>query len=147
MKRHTIRTSMFVTAMLAASAAFAGADIVKCVGQDGRVTLTDSHCSEGVEKVIVAAAAETPAAAEDTSAAADVAAVADSPAVSPVRRVTVQRMVLPPSELRQSAWAAPRPASRPLARDVETLKAARMSMQVLDQAAATMKHQRIAGIN
>jgi hypothetical protein len=138
MNRQTIRTSLFATAMLAASAAFAGADIVKCVDQDGHVTLTDSHCSDGIEKVLVAGSAETPAASDEMSAA---------PTVPAVRRVTVQRYVLPPAELRQASWTSVRPASRQLARDVETLKAARLSMHVLDEASATHKHQRLAGLN
>jgi hypothetical protein len=138
MNRHTIRTSMFVTAMLAASAAFAGADIVKCVDQDGHVTLTDSSCGEGAGKVVVAGSAETPVASDETIAA---------PAVPAVRRVTVQRYLLPPAELRQAGWTSARPATRPLARDVETLKAAKLSMQVLDDASATHKHQRLAGLN
>jgi hypothetical protein len=140
MNRHTIRASLFVTAMLAASATFAGTDIVKCVDQDGQVTLTDSHCGEAVEKVQVAGSAEMPA-AEPTIDAPAVAAV---PAV---RRSAVQRFVLPPAAPRHSSWSVPRPASRPLARDVETLRAARVSMQVLDQASAALKHQRMAGLN
>jgi hypothetical protein len=137
MNRKTIRSSIFITAMLAASAAFAGADIVKCVDQDGHVTLTDSGCSEGAEKVVVMGSGDSPAAAEDMPAA-------PAPAV---RRVVVQRYVLPPAELRQGNWTRTRTASRPLARDVETLKAARLSMQVLDEASATQRHQRLAGLN
>ncbi|MET0856492.1 MAG: DUF4124 domain-containing protein [Telluria sp.] len=144
MNRTTIRTSLFLTAMLAASATFAGTDIVKCVDQDGHVTLTDSQCGAAAEQVLVAAGSDAMPAAEETI---DTPAVQAVEAVPAVRRVAVQRFVLPPAALRQSSWAAPRPASRPLARDVETLKAARVSMQVLDQASATLKHQRMAGLN
>jgi hypothetical protein len=140
MNRHTIRCSIFVTAMLAASAASAGADIVKCVDQNGHVTLTDAQCGEGVQTVLVESSGETPAvAAPDETPAA--------PAVPAARRVTVQRYLLPPAELKRAYWAGARPASRPLARDVETLKAARLSMQVLDDASAAAKHQRLAGLN
>jgi hypothetical protein len=139
MNSKTIRSSIFLTAMLTASAAFAGADIVKCIDQDGRVTLTDSGCSEGSQKVVVMGSGDSPAAAEDMAAA---------PAPAPaVRRVMVERYVLPPAELRQANRSSARPASRPLARDVETLKAARLSMRVLDEASATQRHQRLAGLN
>lgn len=140
MKRHAIRTSIFAAAMMAASAAFAGADIVKCVDQDGHVTLTDSHCSNGAPTVLVAGSAESPAVAvaEETAAA---------PAAPVVRRVSVARYLLPPAEARATTSPSRRPASRPLARDVETLKAARLSMQVLDAASASHRHQRLAGLN
>ncbi|MDB5906289.1 MAG: hypothetical protein JWP34_403 [Massilia sp.] len=136
MNRHTIRASMLATAMLAASAAFAGADIVKCVDQNGHVILTNSQCGEGDQAVLVAAPGV--AASEETAVV---------PAAPAVRRVTVQRYVLPPAEVRQGTWTSPSRASRPLARDVETLKAARLSMQVLDEASATQRHQRLAGLN
>lgn len=144
MNHHTVRATMFVAAMLAASASFAGADIVKCVDKDGHVTLTDSQCGEGEGEVIVAGAAEAPAADADVIAAP---ATPATPAAPAVRRLTAERSALPPASLRQSSWSAPRPASRQLARDVETLKAARLSMQVLDQTSAAMKHQRLAGLN
>jgi hypothetical protein len=140
MQRHTIRTSIFVAAMMAASASFAGADIVKCVDQDGHVTLTDSQCSAAASTVLVAGPTEAPAAA----AAEEMAA---APAVPAVRRVSVERHLLPPAEARATTVSSRRPASRPLARDVETLKAARLSMQVLDEASATHRHQRLAGLN
>jgi hypothetical protein len=139
MKRNAIRTSMFITAMLAASAAFAGADIVKCVDQEGHVTLTDAHCSAAVETVVVAASEETPEVAPDEVIAA--------PAAPAARRMTVQRYLLPAAQPRQTNWSTTRPASRALARDVETLKAARSSMKVLDEASAALKHQRLAGLN
>jgi hypothetical protein len=138
MQRHTILTSIFVAAMMAASASFAGADIVKCVDQDGHVTLTDSQCSAAAS--LVAGPTEAPAAA----AAEEMAA---APAVPAVRRVSVERHLLPPAEARATTVSSRRPASRPLARDVETLKAARLSMQVLDEASATHRHQRLAGLN
>jgi hypothetical protein len=139
MKHNAIRASMFITAMLAASAAFASADIVKCVDQEGHVTLTDSHCAAAAETVVVAASEETPAGGADEVIAA--------PAAPAVRRITVQRYLLPPAQPRQTNWSATRPVSRALARDVETLKAARTSMKVLDEASATLRHQRLAGLN
>jgi hypothetical protein len=139
MNRKTFRSSLLLTALFAASAAFANsADIVKCVDQDGRVTLTDNQCSAGVQTVVVAAVAETPA-----EPAADVPAIEPVTAVpTPARRVT--RMAFTPTPIEHDSWSAPRAKSRMLARDVETLKAARRSMQVLDQASASIRQQRVA---
>jgi hypothetical protein len=137
MNRKTFRSSLLLTALFAASAAFANsADIVKCVDQDGRVTLTDNQCSAGVQTVLVAASAEAPAAA-DAEAVEPVTAVP-----APARRVT--RMAFTPMPIQHDSWSAPRGKSRMLARDVETLKAARLSMQVLDQASASTRQQRVA---
>ena len=141
MARHTFRSTIFITAMLAASAAFAGADIVKCVDQNGKVTLTDAQCNDGVETVVVPAAAE----------AARVAATQNDAAVQPttpaVRRAPVQRVAYAPQQVQHDSWSVARPSGRMLARDVETLKAARLSMQVLDGASASVRHQRLAGLN
>jgi hypothetical protein len=144
MQPQTIRTSMFIAAMLAASASFAGADVVKCVDQDGHVTLTDAQCHEGAAMDVVAGAHETPvpAASDELSTAPAVPAVRRV-----VQRVVVQDYVLPPGASQQTAWSSPRPASRPLARDVETLKAAKLSLQVMDEASAALRHQRLAGLN
>lgn len=137
MNRNTLRSSIFITAMLAASAALAGADIVKCVDQDGRVTLTDSQCSAGVQTLVVAGSADAPPAADDSAAL---------PA-APVARRTIQRVVLASAQLRHDNWSSQRPKTKMFARDIETLKAARLSMQVLDEASATLRHQRLAGLN
>jgi hypothetical protein len=143
MKPHTFRTSIFISAMLAASAAFAGADIVKCVDQNGRVTLTDSQCGDGVQTVLMPGSADTPTASVDPQSA-ETAALPVPPAA---RRMSIERIVLAPAQMQHDSWSAPRPSGRILARDVETLKAARLSMQVLDEASATIRHQRLAGLN
>jgi hypothetical protein len=140
MNTNTIRSSILLTAMLAASAAFAhGADIVKCVDQGGRVTLTDNQCSSGVQTV-VAAAADAPAEAAPEAVAADAESLPAAPAV---KRLTAQRVSYAPAPVQHDSWAGSRGKTRMLARDVETLKAARLSMQVLDQASAG-KHLRLA---
>lgn len=141
MTRHTFRSSIFITAMLAASAAFAGGDIVKCVDQNGKVTLTDTQCGDGIETMLVPAAeAAPPVAATQNDAAVQSAAPA-------VRRVAIQRVAYAPQQIQHDSWSAARPPSRMLARDVETLKAARLSMRVLDGASAAVRHQRLAGLN
>jgi hypothetical protein len=95
--------SMVAAVVLAAPAAMAGNDIVKCVDASGHVTLTDQPCAAG---------------------AATVRLEQDSPP---------QRHVLPAAELRHEAWkrpAAGRPAQ--LSRDVATLKAARRTLLLQD---------------
>lgn len=140
MNTNTIRSSILLTALLAASAAFAGgADIVKCVDQSGRVTLTDNQCSAGTQSAVVEPAA---APAAEAAPAEVVAADADSlPAAPAARRVPAQRISYAPMQVQHDSWAGSRTKVRMLARDVETLKAARLSMQVLDQAS---RHQRLA---
>lgn len=141
MNRQSIRSSLLFTALFAASAAFASsADIVKCVDQEGRVTLTDNQCSAGVQTLGLAAA-EAPAEAAPPAEAPAVAA--ETVAVPAARRITRLTYTAPPP-IQHDSWSAPRTKNRMLARDVETLKAARLSMQVLDQASASAKHQRVA---
>ena len=139
MNRQIFRSSIFIAAMFAASAAFAGGDIVKCVDQAGKVTLTENQCSEGVQTVLVAG--EAPA------VAAGAAAADATLAVAPVARRAIQRVAYTPAVLQHDSWTAPKSAGRPLARDIETLKAARLSMRALDEASSTVRHQRLAGLN
>jgi hypothetical protein len=144
MNRHTFRSSIFMVAMLAASAAFAGADIIKCVDQDGKLTLTDAQCGDGVRTVAAAGADTDTAAMASTDNQAEESAV-EAPA--PVaRRAGPQRVAYAPPTIQHDTPTAPR-AGKMLSRDVETLKAARLSMQVLDSASAMARHQRLAGLN
>lgn len=142
MKRHPIRSSIFLIAMLAASAAFAGADIVKCVDQNGKVTLTDAECSDGVKTVLVPAATEAAALAATGDETGD-PAVLPAPAA---RRAATQRVAYSPQPIQHDNRTAP-PAGKMLSRDAETLKAARLSMHVLDEASANARHQRLAALN
>jgi hypothetical protein len=102
--------SMIAAAVLAAPAAMAGSDIVKCVDAAGHVTLTDQPCDGGAVTVRL-----EPGAAQNAEQA------------------TPRRYVLPAVDLRHAAWKRPavaRPA--PLSRDVATLKAARQTLLMLD---------------
>ena len=119
MARHIFRSNIFLTAMLAASAVFAGADIVECVDQHGRVTLTDAPCGEGARSIV------TPGVAGQA----------------------IERVVPGPAQGRHGRSRSPLPGARMLARDAETLRAARVSMHVLDAASAKLRHQRVAGLD
>ncbi len=137
MNRRPLHASLFAAAMLAASSVFAG-DIVKCVDQNGHITLTENQCSEGVQTVLVTGGADAPALLP--AEAAPVAAAA------PARRA-VQRIAYTPEVVQHDSWAPPKARGKMLSRDAETLKAARVSMQVLDEASSSLRHQRLAGVN
>ena len=143
MHRHTIRSSIFVTAMLAASAAFAGADIVKCVDQNGRVTLTDARCGDTTRVPVGPVAFDAAPAAMPDNELEPVAVQAAAPVA---RRAATRRVAVVPQAVQHDSWTAPR-AAKMMSRDVETLKAARLSMQVLDGASASARQQRLAGLN
>lgn len=137
MNRPTVRTSIFAAAMLAGSAAFAGGDIVKCVDQNGHITLTENQCSEGVQTVLVTGGADSPALTPSDPAPV--------PAAAPARRV--QRVAYAPEVIQHDTWASSLPREKMLSRDAETLKAARVSMKVLDETSSALRHQRLAGAN
>ena len=112
MKRHLCLS--ILCAALAAPAAHAGSDIVKCVDGLGRVTLTDQPCDGGATTV----------------------RVASMPSDEGVTRIqpyplAVEHSVLPPAPA-QRRVLAPRAKAKPLMRDVATLKAARANFLLMD---------------
>jgi hypothetical protein len=120
MMRSITVINIFAALALAAPAAMAGNDIVKCVDADGRVTLTDQPCAAGATGVRLAPADMQDNQQDGVQNSVKTAAVA-------------QRHVLPAPDLRQGAWRRPdlsRPA--PLKQDVATLKAARRMLMLLD---------------
>ncbi len=140
--RRPLSTALLASAFAAvlAAPAFAGGDIVKCVDADGRVTITDNQCGSGVEKVLV------PAAMNTAPGETPVMIIEPAAAAKPVR-ASLQRVALTPEPIQHDNWVDPRPRSKMLARDAATLKAARMSLQVLDEAASAGRQQRTAGLN
>ncbi|WP_426109696.1 DUF4124 domain-containing protein [Massilia sp. PWRC2] len=103
--------------------AWASGDIVKCVDGAGHVTLTDSDCGSASATVLVAAARPAPV----------------------VRRVAP--LVPGGAPLEHAAWVSSRPRSSTLAGDAATLRAARSSLQALDEAASSARRQRLAALN
>jgi hypothetical protein len=132
MRSHSFRHAYLLAAWMAASAAFAGPDIVKCTDAAGHVTLTDEPCREGSQTLLVPGNATTPA-GEDG---------AHPLAVTHI--VTSERVIAPPSALPAAALVRKAGPERMLARDVLTLKAARAAMQLLDNSA---RHAHLAGLN
>ncbi|MFC0250295.1 DUF4124 domain-containing protein [Massilia consociata] len=114
MKRHL--SLSILLAVLAAPAAYAGSNIVKCVDGAGRITLTDQACDAGATMVRLA---NTPADEGITR-------------VQPYPLATEQGALPPPAVQRRPA--APRATTRPMTRDVTTLKAARAQFLLGDAA-------------
>ena len=132
MTPNSFRPALLLAGLIAASAAFAGPDIVKCTDSAGHVTLTDEPCHEGSETVLVPGGAQTPA-AED----------GEHP-LAVTRIAATERVAAPRSAVRADNWVKKAMPERMLARDVATLKAARATMQLQDNAA---RHTRLAGLN
>jgi hypothetical protein len=133
MHRTPIKHAIFLVSLLAASAAFGGSDIVKCVDQDGRTTLTDEPCQAGSASVTLEAGSAIETTTLETRVRHSSAALAQVSA-----RVMPERANVPPFQARKA------PA---MARDVATLKAARENMHLMDTAANALRNQRYAGLN
>jgi hypothetical protein len=114
MKRFLCQLSLIAAAAASAPAAFAGAEIVKCIDSTGHVTLTDQPCGEGTTTVRMA---KMPAAEGEAS-------------VQPYP-LSVERNSVPPQ--RPAVRKAPqRDKAKPMQRDVATLKEARAQFLLLD---------------
>ena len=109
MKRHFRSMCLLAATVLATPAAFSGSQIVKCIDDAGRVTLTDRPCEAGFTSVRVTG----------TPLEEGVTRVAPYPLVA-------ERSVLPPPQISGRRHAPmQRVAAKPLENDVATLKAAR----------------------
>ena len=136
---HTTLIAAAIAIGAACAPVHAGPDIFKCIDSDGRVTLTDNPCNTSAKsELVVSGPSEASAtAAEPADGAAGLAVVAP----------TVERYTLPQSQVRRS-WAPAKrlPVARGLARDVATLRAARLNLILLDNAADTLRAQRMAAL-
>jgi hypothetical protein len=142
MKRHASQLSLILAAFAFAPAALAGPEVVKCTDPAGHVTLTDQPCESNAATVRLSQVPAVPEAealvvSDEAEAGAELAAAA--------HRFPVERHVAAPGLLRQANWKTPpAPGSRLLARDVATLKQARLQLQMMD---STAKRQpRLAGL-
>jgi hypothetical protein len=128
MMRSISLINIFAAMALAAPAAMAGTDIVKCVDPDGRVTLTDQPCAAGATGVRLAQASMGADSSDNGQDNAQDKAQNDVKSA-----VATRRHVLPAADVRQGPWHRPdlsRPA--PLNQDVATLKAARRMLMLQD---------------
>jgi hypothetical protein len=117
MKRQVCQLSLIFASAALAPAVFAGTDIVKCIDASGHVTLTDQPCRSGTTSVRLAS--EPPASAGSSAQAYPLLA---------------ERNAVPPADVRPANWQRPQAKARPLARDVATLKAARVQFLLGDGA-------------
>lgn len=140
MKLSTICRTLFLASLLVGAAALADPELRRCVDPAGHVTVTDEPC---LQDEAVAAPQSVPAEAVDvappTSAAADPVRV-NKPA--PRQRAQLD----PAAAARQSEWAKNGAAQR-FSPDAETLKAARLNLQMRDAVSLAQRRQRLAGIN
>jgi len=120
--------AIFLAGMVLTCSALAS-DINKCVAQSGTVTLTDEPCPSGETTVKV------------FNGPSD-APMAPTQALATPERFTVGR--LPPRFV--TLATNPKPA-RGLALDVATLRAARLNLHLLDNAADVLRSQRVASLH
>ena len=114
MKRHFCQLLLLAATTMAAPVAFSETSIVKCVDDEGRVTLTDRPCEVGTTTVRMAS---EPA----------------NEGVTRVHPLVAEASALPPPRAMQRVYVpAPRAAAKPLASDVATLKAARAQFVLSD---------------
>jgi len=127
MKRHFCQLLLLAATTMAAPVAFSETSIVKCVDDEGRITLTDRPCEAGATTV----------------------RMASEPANNGVTRVpayplAAEASALPPPRAMQRMYVpAPRAAAKLLASDVATLKAARAQFVLSDVRSAPA----LAGLN
>lgn len=139
MKLSTIGRTLFLASLLVGTAALADPELRRCVDPAGHATLTDEPCQQ--DEVVAApesVAAEAADVAASTGPAAD-AVKADKP---PRQRAQLD----PAAAARQGEWAK-NAAARRASPDAETLKAARLNLQMRDDVSLAQRQQRLSGIN
>lgn len=127
MKRVLIQLSLIAAAAMAAPAAMAGSEIVKCIDGKGHVTLTDQPCADGTTTVRMA---RMPADVQGATAAEPYPLAAE-------------RASLPPPRALQRRLPATRAKAKPMQRDIHTLKEARAAFLLYDAGGK----QTLAGLN
>jgi hypothetical protein len=135
MNRPIIARILFAAGMAVAPLAFADGGIVKCIGPDGHITLTDTACQSGERRIML-----VPGARSEPPAAA--------PAAPPTlaRTAGLVQARLPSGPALRVPLSRLDPPSRSLTRDVMTLKAARQALMLMDSAADSIQHRRVAGL-
>jgi hypothetical protein len=137
MKLSTICRALFLASMLVGPLALADPELRRCVDPAGSVTLTDESCQQ--DEVVVAPES---VAAESADVSASTSPPADADKPPPRRRAQPD----PAAAARQSEWAK-NAAGHRVSPDVETLKAARLNLQMRDKVALAQRQQRLSGIN
>lgn len=139
MKLSTIGRTLFLASMLVGTVALADPELRRCVDPAGHVMLTDEPCQQDEVAAPESAVAEAADVAASTSSAAD--------AVKAAKPLPRQRAQLDPAAAaRQSEWAK-NAAGHRSSPDAETLKAARLNLQMRDDVSLAQRLQRLSGIN
>jgi hypothetical protein len=127
MKRGVCKLSIVLAALAAAPAAWAEAEIVKCVAPDGHVTLTDQPCPAGssVSRLESGMSGSSGAAGSTSSGGGTTPAIEHYPAPHVLPRA--------PARTPSGKKAEPRRVSA-LTRDVATLKEAHAQLLLLEAA-------------
>ena len=120
LKRPASLLCIIAAAWLAAPAAMAGSDIVKCVDTEGHVTLTDQPCVAGAATI----------------------RLSDERRPQWIERVAAmlpaQRHLVSASELSRAGWRPAVERAAPLARDVATLQAAHRTLMLMRSARTSL---------
>ncbi len=132
MNRTTIIRTLILAGVVFSSAVSAGTEIVKCIDQDGHVTLTDAICPATAKVAVMVAGSNEPG---------DSPMIGDMPEIE---STAAERYSMPRVAKRELPAVKAQPARGALARDVATLKAARANLSLFDSAAQTLRAQRIA---
>lgn len=119
--------SLILAAAIAAPAAVASSDIVKCIDRNGHVTLTDQPCAAGS---VTQRVDTTPAMTTEPAGASGYGQTQSSPPQSQ----PVERYVAPRAIPKRGKWRPPKARETPLARDIATLKQARLQLLMKDEA-------------
>ncbi len=134
MNRQATTRAIFLAGMVFASGAFAaGSEIRKCVTESGHVTLTDEVCPGGSQTVKVINGPSGDDYASDSTA--------------PVSRtVATERYTVASLPARYTTYMKSSTPARGLSLDVSTLRAARANMRMFEDAAQSLRSQRVAGL-
>lgn len=133
MKRHQLISALALTGMLFSGGAAVAADIVKCVDHEGHATLTDQVCAGGEMTEAPREYALAQSQSQSQTYASD-EAVAEEPVRPAVTHVTLSTgtRALPPKSW-EATHVARAQALRGPSPDMMTIKAAHMTMQMLDE--------------
>lgn len=119
--------TIFLGCILVVFSGFARADIVQCVDEAGAVTYTDVLCQNDADVARASVLSKPFAAIARLSSPVDKFAEAE--------------------KAREAASAKKQAGNRRLAIDVATLKAARSSMLLMDQAASLTRQKKLAALD
>lgn len=143
MNHPAFASALFLGGLMAACAASAGAEIVKCTDPAGYTVLSDQPCASDNETELLSAPADAPPA--DAPPAAPAEPEIRAPAAP---TITLAHHPAAPQMRPPSAWAEKKaPATRPMSPDAATLRAARLKLQAQDDAWSLARQHRLTRLD